>query len=236
MLNTDGPLTLIYTTGDDHTLSIAQRIAHDLLLFHRLDTQLLTSAEALVRKQKGTFGIGNIVVIGNPSSLDIRDLMSGGRTPVTADPSNGRLTINGWSSDEPSTGQYHSPTCPFYKHDLLSTRLHLGLLFLHPHLTHKTGNTVFLLGTDADTLERVTRLVAPFRTGIAVPDWLMLGPAADTMGTGGVLATGYVNIVMTCDRCHLRWPHCLNRLWTGDETWRWSEESSFTSWLPHIDG
>ena len=43
--------------------------------------------------------------------------------------------------------------------------------------------------TDGAGLERVARLL-PIRTGIPVPDWIIVGPLADTRGAGGVLSAG----------------------------------------------
>ena len=40
-------------------------------------------------------------------------------------------------------------------------------------------------------LERALRLF-PLRTGLAVPDWIVVGEGADSMGMGGVEAAGYV--------------------------------------------
>lgn len=51
------------------------------------------------------------------------------------------------------------------------------------------GNMVMLQSTDAAGLERVARLF-PIRTGIPVPDWLIIGPLADTQGAGGVMGAG----------------------------------------------
>lgn len=45
-------------------------------------------------------------------------------------------------------------------------------------------------GTDDDGFERSLRLF-PFRSGVAVPDWIITGPEADTRGAGGLLGAGY---------------------------------------------
>jgi hypothetical protein len=47
-----------------------------------------------------------------------------------------------------------------------------------------------MLGTDEFALERMTRLVAPFRTGVPVPDWIISGPQTDHLAAGGILAAG----------------------------------------------
>jgi hypothetical protein len=40
-------------------------------------------------------------------------------------------------------------------------------------------------------LERIYRLF-PMRTGIAIPDWLVIGPSADVIGAAGVSGAGFV--------------------------------------------
>ena len=50
---------------------------------------------------------------------------------------------------------------------------------------------LFMDGSDDAALERVLRLAAP-RTGIAVPDWIIIGEEADSKGMGGVIGAGLV--------------------------------------------
>ncbi|ESK87531.1 transmembrane protein [Moniliophthora roreri MCA 2997] len=65
----------------------------------------------------------------------------------------------------------------------------LGLLFLHPHPTNQNGKMLLMQSTDETGLERAARLF-PIRTGIAVPDWIVIGPLADKAGAAGVLSAG----------------------------------------------
>ena len=47
---------------------------------------------------------------------------------------------------------------------------------------------LFILG-DNSGIERAARLF-PIRTGVAVPDWLLVGTEADDVGAGGVMGAG----------------------------------------------
>lgn len=69
-------------------------------------------------------------------------------------------------------------------------------MFLRSHPILVGGKIVFLQSTDdskADGddsgLEKVLRLF-PIRTGITVPDWVIIGPLADVMGAAGVVGAG----------------------------------------------
>lgn len=51
---------------------------------------------------------------------------------------------------------------------------------------------LFILSTDSYGLERAARLF-PIRTGITVPDWLVVGESADSIGAAGVIGAGLVS-------------------------------------------
>lgn len=65
----------------------------------------------------------------------------------------------------------------------------LAAAFLHPHPTNSDGIALFLRADDDAGMERVVRLF-PIRTGITVPDWIVVGPKADIVGAAGVTAAG----------------------------------------------
>ena len=48
---------------------------------------------------------------------------------------------------------------------------------------------VFIIHNDKDGLERASRLF-PIRTGVAVPDWIIVGDKMDNFGAGGVKGAG----------------------------------------------
>jgi hypothetical protein len=62
-------------------------------------------------------------------------------------------------------------------------------LFLHEHPTLVGGRMVFVQSTDHSGLEKALRLF-PIRTGITIPDWIIVGPQADEIGAAGVLGAG----------------------------------------------
>lgn len=48
---------------------------------------------------------------------------------------------------------------------------------------------LFILYNDDSALERAVRLF-PFRTGVAVPDWIVVGPMMDELGAAGIEGAG----------------------------------------------
>ena len=61
------------------------------------------------------------------------------------------------------------------------------MTYCHPK--NSKGRALILTGTDTEGLERAIRLF-PYRTGVPVPDWLVIGREADQRGAGGVLGAG----------------------------------------------
>ncbi|KAF8964119.1 hypothetical protein BDZ97DRAFT_1758215 [Flammula alnicola] len=66
-----------------------------------------------------------------------------------------------------------------------------AILFSHPHPTRVDSESfmLFILYNDGSGLERALRLF-PFRTGVAIPDWLVVGNKMDNFGAGGIEAAG----------------------------------------------
>jgi hypothetical protein len=65
ILATSAAISLII--GDSpHHLSLARRLAHDLYLYHRLDSEIIMGRDALERLMKGELGEGNLVIFGRP--------------------------------------------------------------------------------------------------------------------------------------------------------------------------
>ncbi|KAK0197474.1 hypothetical protein F5146DRAFT_48465 [Armillaria mellea] len=181
ILSSNGPIVLVIPddTGTyPQELSVARRIAHDLGLYHRLDTEIIRSSEAF---DPDFLSQGNIVAIGNEASASF---MQNKRLPFETKCSQ---ILPCYAPQQPLDGP------------------EIGLLFLHSHPMKADGNMVMLQSTDAAGLERVARLF-PIRTGVPVPDWLIVGPLADTQGAGGVMGAG---------------------VWGTD--WSWNEPMSWTS-------
>ena len=63
------------------------------------------------------------------------------------------------------------------------------MIFTHPHPSRKDSLVLFLLYYDLPGIERVARLF-PFRSGVAVPDWVIIGERSDEFGAAGVDAAG----------------------------------------------
>jgi len=63
-----------------------------------------------------------------------------------------------------------------------------GIIFLHQHPTYPRANMLFMLG-DQSGIERVSRLF-PIRTGVTIPDWLVLSANADKVGAGAIIGAG----------------------------------------------
>lgn len=61
-------------------------------------------------------------------------------------------------------------------------------MFLHPHPKNPRGNIAFIMG-DQLGIERVVRLF-PIRTGVSVPDWIVISSKADDIGAAGLKGAG----------------------------------------------
>ncbi|TFY66824.1 hypothetical protein EVG20_g4262 [Dentipellis fragilis] len=173
ILTTPGPLQIIVPniTSQSRELSIAQRLAYNLNLFHKLDTEIISDAEALQRLQDHNMGLGNIIVISPAAGRFARHCLK----PVPAKTS---FDI----SDTPD-----GPVLRF-RGQVLNEHSQ-GTLFLQPHPSNPSGVMLFMIGNDAEGLERAARLF-PIRTGISAPDWLVVGGMADIFGAAGVQGAG----------------------------------------------
>ena len=81
ILTSISPITLL--VGNEviaENLSVALRIAHDLHLYHKLDSEIITESVALHRSQHGTWPAGNVVFIGTASSQFAKLVLQEGKT------------------------------------------------------------------------------------------------------------------------------------------------------------
>jgi hypothetical protein len=83
-----------------------------------------------------------------------------------------------------------------------------------------SGLVAFVSGTDHFGIERAARLF-PIRTGVVLPDWLVIGGGADKFGAAAIIGAGYVD---SFSRKHRVLINCS--VW-GTE-WGWNE---CASWL-----
>jgi len=158
-------------------LSIALRIAHSLLTFHLLDAQILSASEA----EKGQAGGGNMVVVGCADSAVVKDILISGQSDWSY--KSGAWALNDRRFDRPSSGA----SGRWYAGCMLNVCL-AGLLFLVKKASSSNA-VLFLQSTDPQGLERVLRLF-PIRTGVTVPDWLVVDGRADRIGAAGTEGAG----------------------------------------------
>ena len=81
ILTSTAPITLLAANEMiAENLSVALRIAHDLHLYHKLDSEIITESVALLRSQHGTWPTGNVVFIGTASSQFAKLVLQEGKT------------------------------------------------------------------------------------------------------------------------------------------------------------
>jgi hypothetical protein len=103
VLTTAAPILLV--VPDDtpsQKLSLALRIAHDLNKYHKLDSEIIRSSEAMQRGRKNLLGAGNIVVISDPQAPFSHWCFS--RQVSAFDVSITPPKLNGRPLDDPSQG------------------------------------------------------------------------------------------------------------------------------------
>ncbi|KAI0273854.1 hypothetical protein BC834DRAFT_815835 [Gloeopeniophorella convolvens] len=170
-LSSRGPI-LIVVSGDlqSRGMSIALRLAHDLWMYFKLDSEIVSEFDILADRDPVLARGCNVVVIGTPGGLYVRQCLARGTTTFkVADREDGLpvLQLNGESLDG----------------------LSQGVVFTHPHETSPSATMLFLIAHDQSGLERAARLF-PSRTGLALADWMVIGSLADKQGASGVSKAG----------------------------------------------
>ncbi|ETW85653.1 hypothetical protein HETIRDRAFT_150141 [Heterobasidion irregulare TC 32-1] len=197
ILQSAGPLTIVVPAlhASSRALSVAHRLAHDLDVYHKLDAEIVADGAALQRLGAGELGPGNVVVVGMGGSGDAaaegrfaRQVLGLGKTAFGMD-DGAMLTLRGQRLDEPSQGESAGTQGRVSGERRELTLFSLGAIFLHPHPTNSSASMLFMIGSDLSGLERIARLF-PIRTGISLPDWLVIEGEADTSGAAGVQAAG----------------------------------------------
>ena len=79
--------------GPTRERSAALRLAHTLNVYHKLDVDIVDSAEALKNIRDGTLTPGNVIAIGDTETPLIRHLLAEKRTPFQIDGTS--LYVNG---------------------------------------------------------------------------------------------------------------------------------------------
>ena len=142
-----------------------------------------------MRSQIGSWTDGNIIFIGTSSSPFVEAVIEKKRTAVKF--CDGRLVINERHLDQPGEGRQTRQI--FWISDLIFFQ---AVLFLHPHPAKQDASMLFMVYTDASSLERATRLLS-IRTGVAVPDWLVTSPSMDRYGAAGIKVAGCVDFTLS---------------------------------------
>lgn len=215
---TNGPLTIIVpfpSKIDSQALSTALRIAHDLDVFLKLDSQILpdTVAMSLIKSESSTLK-SNLIILGGIENAVTRSLLQL--------PTKDIKTEFGLSED----GEWTLRGAPISK---MTRNEDIGILFTHPHPFNPSAAAVILSGTKSlgGGMERALRLLAP-RTGLIVPDWILSGKAADRFGICGILGAGFVKIHLIKMKTKNLILHFFYRVW--DTKWRWNEPMSWVGW------
>lgn len=166
-------------------LSVALRIAHDLHLYHKLDSEIVTESVALHRSQHGSWTAGNIVFIGTASSPFAKLVLQEGKSSFQIVDS--QIDFNHRRFNKPGEGLDFKALATFFSR--LAYYNFTAVLFTHPHPAGGQGSMLFIIHNDKDGLERASRLF-PIRTGVAVPDWMIVGNKMDNFGAGGIKGAG----------------------------------------------
>ena len=87
ILTTTGPITIVYE--GEQAFSVAKRLAHDLHLYHRLDSELISEGDSSPHPPSA----GNSVVIGTLQSVSVQRALGEAKTPFRLQ--DGSLVLNG---------------------------------------------------------------------------------------------------------------------------------------------
>ena len=68
----------------------------------------------------------------------------------------------------------------------------IGVLFTHPHPNDPLGLILIVFAYNRTHMENILRLV-PLRTGVAVPDWIIIDSNLNHLGAAGVIGAGYAH-------------------------------------------
>ncbi|KAF7800246.1 hypothetical protein EIP86_011493 [Pleurotus ostreatoroseus] len=166
VLNSRAPILFVIPDRSDlGSLNAVLRLSHSLDVYHKLDASIIDAEEATNMLLQGSLPSDqNIVVLGGTKNTFTKQSLVH------------------------STARFHLRDGILYLRDQpLSSSS--SALFLSPHPTSSTALVLFIFANDEAGLERALRLF-PIRTGVTVPDWIVLSPDADSRGEGGVDAAG----------------------------------------------
>jgi hypothetical protein len=146
----------------------------------KLDAEIITDVEAL-DKGEVYLGTGDLIVIGSNNKFGNHILHSG---PGIVKLYPKEFVVHGKRFAGPSLGAKTERIR--YSSNGIST----ALVFLHPHPSSPDRVILFLCANDGSGLERAARLLLPIRTGVPLPEFLIIGGEADDWGVGGLRGGG----------------------------------------------
>ncbi|KAH9901635.1 hypothetical protein C8Q73DRAFT_678452 [Cubamyces lactineus] len=163
ILSSKGPITIVIASKQtSRELSAALRLAHNLNVYHKLDAEIVDDKEAADKITEPS-QTGNTILLGL-GEVATSTLQ---QRRIAFGVADGVLSLRGRLINEDGT----------------------AALILHPHPSREDALLLLMHGTDAIGLERALRLF-PIRTGITVPDWIIVTRQADERGTAGVEGAG----------------------------------------------
>ncbi|KAI0332093.1 hypothetical protein GY45DRAFT_1321394 [Cubamyces sp. BRFM 1775] len=163
ILSSEGPITIVIPSKQtSRELSAALRLAHNLNVYHKMDAEIVDDQEA-ENKFNDPSQTGNVILLGlgDFAKATLRQRWTAFNLVDDV------LSLRGRLINESST----------------------AALILHPHPSHEDSLLLLMHGTDGAGLERALRLF-PIRTGITIPDWVIVTQQADERGTAGVEGAG----------------------------------------------
>ncbi|OCF36867.1 hypothetical protein I316_01464 [Kwoniella heveanensis BCC8398] len=156
ILSSRGSITLIIPATSPVHRDIAKRVAHDIFVYHRMDSEIIDDREGLIRVAGERIGDGSVVVIGRPEeNLYANWMVKQAKVPLTF----------------PTKGVFLLEDKLVYDRGA-AKKLVIGLISLYPHPTSASGLAVLIAGNDDVGLELATRLF-PLRTGVPVSTTLV---------------------------------------------------------------
>ncbi|SCV67268.1 BQ2448_5914 [Microbotryum intermedium] len=170
ILTTPNPLRIIVGTqgpssNTEQLRSIARRIASDAYLYGRVDSIIQDDVQVL--ENESLAGSSNVVLLGDSFS---------------------NLVTKKWGKNARVPVSFLSPSAIKIQNRVFQSKSQ-GIIYLAPHPACSSCLTLILSGTDSLGLEKGYRFF-PFRTGVALPEWVVSSGAEDGQ-KGGVEAAGF---------------------------------------------
>ncbi|KAG9297457.1 hypothetical protein G9A89_020858 [Geosiphon pyriformis] len=167
ILESPGPLQIVFGTRCSpklltQFLEIAQEIANSWHLYGNGDSLILTDSEFKNDISKDRY---NLVLLGGPKENLVTGEVLENRPSEVKFEKDGSYKISNKHYQEKGT----------------------GILFLHPF----NGQLALIIaGIDSKGLDIAAKLF-PKRTGVPIPDWIIVGPEISWKGAGGLLGAGF---------------------------------------------